>query len=48
MKGLQMEVENLPEHTGVEATILVKDFGVQFLDAEELLQEEKVLDLRSC
>jgi hypothetical protein len=43
-----MEVDNLPEHTGVEATMLVNDFGAQFLDADGLLQEGNVLDLRSC
>jgi hypothetical protein len=47
-KGLQKEVDNLSENTGVDATMLVIDFGAQFLDADELLQEGKVLDLRSC
>jgi hypothetical protein len=47
-KDLRMEVDNLPEHTDVEATMLVKDFGAQFLDADGLLQEGNVLDLRSC
>jgi hypothetical protein len=49
LKDLQTEVDKLPEHTGVEATISVDDFGAQFVDAEELLQEEKkVLDLQGC
>jgi hypothetical protein len=47
-KDLRMEVDNLTEHTGVKATMLVKDFRAQFLDTDGLLQEGKVLDLRSC
>jgi hypothetical protein len=48
MKGLQMEVDKLSEHTSDEAIILVEDFGAQFLDAYEFLQEKKVLDLQGC
>jgi hypothetical protein len=48
MKDLQTEVDKLPEQTGVETTISVEDFGAQFVDAEELLQERKVLDLQGC
>jgi hypothetical protein len=48
MKGLQKEVENLSEHTGVEETILVNEFSAQFVDAAEKLQEEKVLDAHRC
>jgi hypothetical protein len=41
-----MEVENMPKHTGVDDSILVKDFGTLFVDAEVVLQEEKDLDLQ--
>jgi hypothetical protein len=41
LKDLQTEVEKLSEHTGVEATMSVENFGAQFLDADELLQEKK-------
>jgi hypothetical protein len=40
-KGLQAEVENMSEHTGVDKAILAKDLSTLFWDAEEMLQEEQ-------
>jgi hypothetical protein len=48
MKGLQKEVEDLPEHTGVEETILVNEISAQIMDAAEKLHEEKDLGPQSC
>jgi hypothetical protein len=46
-KGLRTEVGNVPKHTGVDKTILAKDFSALFRDAEEILREEQVLELQS-
>jgi hypothetical protein len=40
-KGLQAEVQNMPEHTRVDKAILAKDWSTLFRDAEEMLQEEQ-------
>jgi NH3-dependent NAD+ synthetase len=48
MKGLQKEVEDLPEHTGVEETILVNEISAQIMNAAEKLHEEKDLGPRRC
>jgi hypothetical protein len=42
MKGLQKEVEDLPEHTGVD------EMSAQIMNAAEKLHEEKDLGPQSC
>jgi hypothetical protein len=42
MKGLQKEVEDLPEHTGVD------EISAQIIDAAEKLHEEKDLEPHCC
>jgi hypothetical protein len=42
MKGLQKEVKNLPEHTGVEEII------AQIMSASDKLHEEKDLEPQLC
>jgi len=44
-KGLPMEVEESPEHTGMKKAFLAKHFSV-FLDTEEQLHEEHVPQLQ--